>query len=742
MVKAVAEIAVNVPLERLFHYEVPERLQTKLRVGHRVLVPFGPRTTTGVCVGLPATTDIEKLKPIRELLHPDCFFDAHLLAFTRWIADYYQAGWGEVLEAALPPSVRSGATRRQVAWITADRPAEELNATADRVEKKAPVRARLLRLLALEPGPHERSALLQRADAKSGALKWFMDGGWVTLETRDYERTRPNVDLDSLESRSGDELHPDQCRALEAFDAALEKGGFAPFLIHGVTGSGKTEVYIEALRRVFARGQRGLVLVPEISLTPQTVLRFRRGFEGASVAVLHSMLSESERRTEWKAIHRGDAQLVIGARSAVFAPIRELGLIVVDEEHEPSYKQESSPRYSGRDAAVVRAHMLGIPVLLGSATPSLETFANGQSQKYGVMRLPRRVTSHPLPTITTATLDNEFYRSDGSGLISGKLDRLIRKRLQSDEQVLLFLNRRGFATYVHCVRCGYVAHCSECDITLTFHRGESSLRCHYCGQRLAVPPECPDCQMPHLRRSGVGTEKIFHALQERHENARIARLDRDTIRTQDALEETLGKFGRGEYDILVGTQMIAKGHDFPNVTLVGIVNADTGLHFPDFRAAERTYQLITQVAGRAGRGARAGHVIVQTFHPEHYAIRCAVSGDEEEFYRREVEVRQSMGYPPFGFLTKLLVQGKDSDKVENEATRCADLLRQEDSGCQILGPVPAPIAKVQGRHRFQVLVKSNSRTSLHDVVAALRRQSKSRRGGVEVQIDVDPYSML
>ena len=523
---------------------------------------------------------------------------------------------------------------------------------------------------------------------------------------------------------------------------ACDSEEFHSILLHGVTGSGKTEVYLRALREVVASGRRGLVLVPEISLTPQTVLRFRRGLEGQEVRVLHSMLTDAERTRQWRDIQSGRAALVIGARSAVFAPIPDLGLIIVDEEHEPSYKQESSPRYNARDAAVVRARMLGIPVVLASATPSLETYHNAKTGRYQLLEMPERVTSQDLPVITTVTLDGSFYRLNGTGLISQDLDRLIRKCLKKGEQVLLFLNRRGFATYVHCIRCDFVAKCGECDITLTFHRGDNVLRCHYCGFRTPVFEECPECKMPHPRRSGVGTEKLAGELGRRYDAARIARLDRDTVTNHHEMQETLGKFAAGEFDILVGTQMVAKGHDFPGVTLVGIINADTGLQFPDFRAAERTHQLITQVAGRAGRGRKAGRVVVQTYYPEHYAISSAVKGDEREFYRKESEQREALGYPPFGYLAKLLFQGKDAEKVTAHAERVAAVIKSAPEGWRVLGPAPSPIARIQGRHRMQVLIKASARSAIHAALARIEAAAIRKKSGVDQMVDVDPFSML
>ncbi len=746
MLRSIAEVAVNVPLLRLFHYRVPSELAERLELGHRVLVPFGRQTTTGICVGFPEQSQVTVLKPIREILHPDCRFDAHLLQLTRWIAEYYRASWGEVLEAALPPSIRAGKEERAIRVVSAARPSDELLSEGMRLATRAPVQSRLLTFLARNRGPIQQAELLKHAVATPEALHKLVEKGWAIVEeVRGLSPSAADRNASEFEALSGAgkvDLHEGQRTALATIRSAIFAQEFKAILVHGVTGSGKTEVYLRALRDVLAAGKRGLVLVPEISLTPQTVLRFRNGLEGAPVAVLHSMLTGTERAREWRQIQEGRAGVVIGVRSSIFAPIPDLGLIVVDEEHDSSYKQESSPRYNARDVAVMRASMLKIPVILGSATPSLESLHNAQTGKYGLAHMPLRATSHGLPTVVTVPLDGKFYRPDGSGLITDQLDMFVRSRLKRKEQVLLFLNRRGFATYLHCTRCWLVLKCAECDITLTFHKSQDALRCHYCGHSRAVPPDCPDCSMPGIRRTGVGTEKLTAELERRYPEARIARLDRDTASSNNAMRTTIGAFSRGEVDILVGTQMVAKGHDFPQVTLVGIVSADTGLNFPDFRAAERTFQVITQVSGRAGRGAKSGHVIIQTFFSEHFAVRCAATGDFDEFARRELEFRKALGYPPFGRLVKILLQGPVEESVAQEAKDTAEILREKCEGCRLLGPAPSPITKIQGKFRHQILLKSASARALHRTIDHLGNRRPQKRSAVERIIDVDPQSML
>jgi primosomal protein N' (replication factor Y) len=742
MVCQIAEVTVNAPVARSFHYLVPDALAGTVGRGHRVLVPFGRRLTTGVCVGFVEKSEFPELKPIQRLLHPDCRFDEHILELTRWVASYYRASWGEVLEAALPPALRRGSEERRSVVVRAARPAAELVAEAERVERRSPALARVLRFLAAQETAVLRREVLEATDARADALRRAVAGGWAR-EEEVLERPDPYAEeARDLAARVEPELTEAQAAALGAIGEALSAGGFRSFLLHGVTGSGKTEVYLRALRQVLAGGGQGLVLLPEIALTPQTVLRFRQGLPGASVAVLHSMLSAAERTGQWREIQEGKAQLVIGARSAVFAPLAALGLIVVDEEHEPSYKQESSPRYHARDVAVMRARMLGIPVVLGSATPSLESDANASAGKYARLEMLRRATPHDLPVVSLLQLDQDFYRPDGSGLISPQLDELIRRELRAGEQVLIFLNRRGFATFLHCLRCGFVLKCSDCDVAMTYHRREDLARCHYCGVARAAPQRCPDCEMPGPRRSGAGTEKAAEAIAKRYPEARVARLDRDAARTHQALRATVASFGRGEVDILVGTQMVAKGHDFPRVGLVGVLTADTGLHLPDLRSAERTFQLVTQVAGRAGRGKRRGRVIVQTFFPEHYALRFAVAGDYRGFAEKELASRRSLGYPPFGRLVKVLLQGEDEAKVKERAKTTAEALqRGVEAGVQVLGPAASPLARLKGRYRYQALLKSRDSAALRRVLDACEKELRGTKA-VDVTVDVDPQSML
>ncbi len=752
-----AEIAVNAPLGKLFHYLIPPELQGKLDLGHRVLVPFGPRTLAGVIVGFPQEASVKKLKPIKSILQPDCRFDQHLLEFTRWIARYYHASWGEVLEAALPPAIRAIKKKKTVSFVKRQADRDTLLVEAKKCSKRAPNQSKILHHFAQSPEPQRIQQLCDDLEVSRDAFKKLASKQLIEIykdlderqDQRNASRYARKSPLEHEREFPQDELtlHSSQEEALKIIRSSFngELGTPPkPILLHGVTGSGKTEVYLRALKDVLDQGGRGLVLVPEISLTPQTVRRFEENLPGTQIAVLHSMLSSGERAYHWREIQTGKVGLVIGARSAIFSPIPNLKLIIVDEEHEPSYKQESSPRYNGRDMAVLRAKLLNIPVILGSATPAIESYHNAKAGKYELIEMPFRATAHNLPNIIVQELDKSFYRSDGSGLISGPLDYQLKSCLKRGDQAIIFLNRRGFSTFLHCLQCGHVFKCEDCDITLTYHQKEHSLRCHYCDSHYKVPEECPECQFTGLRKSGVGTEKLTSLLESKFPTARVGRLDRDTVKNQQILRATLDSFAKGNLDILVGTQMLAKGHDFPGVSLVGIITADTGLHFPDFRSCERTFQLITQVAGRAGRGERKGKVILQTFFPDHPALQCAVKNDYLGLYEIEKENREFMAYPPFGRLAKILIQHEKQEKAESMAMSIADRLEQLASGkegVEVLGPVQAPISRIQDRHRYHILVKSRDAGELLSIVGSGAVRPDGRLTA-DIIIDIDPQSML
>jgi primosomal protein N' (replication factor Y) len=518
-------------------------------------------------------------------------------------------------------------------------------------------------------------------------------------------------------------------------------------LLHGVTGSGKTEVYLRAIADVMASGRSAIVLVPEISLTPQLAARFRARF-GDRVAVLHSGLGDGERFDEWHRLQSGAARIALGARSAVFAPVRDLGIVVVDEEHDPSFKQEEGVRYSARDVALVRAKRAGVPCVLGSATPSLESYQAARTGRHRLLALPERATPRPLPAVDI--VDLRTHLPDGDALLSAPLAEAIADALAAGDQVILFLNRRGFSTFVVCARCGYVFGCPDCSVSLTYHRGPGQLRCHYCGHQRAVCDVCPSCHTTSVIKKGVGTEKVAAGLAARFPAARVGRLDRDTA-SGLGLTHTLGAMARREIDILVGTQMVTKGHDFPGVTLVGVLCADIGLSLPDFRAAERTFQLLTQVAGRAGRGDRPGRVLIQTYRPDTAAITSVTTHDYEGFFRAEAAARQELGYPPVGHLIALRLDGTDAAAVVATAHRlrqhAAELGQRTGTGVRVLGPTEAPLGRLKGRTRWHAWLRGTDRRDLRRfaraLVEAVAMPDGSRRSaGVRVVVDVDPVSAL
>jgi primosomal protein N' (replication factor Y) len=517
-------------------------------------------------------------------------------------------------------------------------------------------------------------------------------------------------------------------------------GAFRPFLLHGVTGSGKTEVYFRAVEAALACGRGAIVLVPEIGLTPMLVRAARSRF-GGTVSVLHSELSAGERHDQWWRIREGDSRVVVGARSAVFAPVPDLGLVVVDEEHDGSYKQDESPRYHGRDVAVMRARLEACPVLLGSATPSVESHANALRGKYERLLLPHRIGPQGLPSVEIVDR-RAMLRAGGDPILGPTLRDALAARLARREQSLVLLNRRGYATSLLCRECAQEAMCPNCSVSLTLHQGGRSALCHYCGHEAKAPTSCPSCRGAYLRLTGFGTERVAEAVQEALPGARVDRLDRDRASRRGVLAQTLAAFEKGEIDVLVGTQMIAKGHDFPRVTLVGVVDADVGLGIPDFRSAERTFQLLTQVAGRAGRGDTAGEVILQSHMPDHYALGHACAQDYDSFFEREMEFRRTMGYPPVAALVNVIVRATEAPKGAEEAEALARALRASARGrYRVLGPAHAPLARLRNEHRFQVVLKGQ-RPAMREAVksALVARYGAQRWPGVAV--DVDPLSVM
>jgi primosomal protein N' (replication factor Y) (superfamily II helicase) len=605
-----------------------------------------------------------------------------------------------------------------------------------------PAQQRVIETLEETDEPLAFSELLETADVSASVVRTLEKRGLVDVFAREVRRD-PLSHIEQQELNLVT-LNDDQQRALDRIVARIDERQYATFLLHGVTGSGKTEIYIRAMREATRRGMSALMLVPEIALTPVFSRRLR-GIFGDAVAILHSSLSEGERTDEWRRIKDGEARVVIGTRSAVFAPLDNLGIIVVDEEHETSYKQDETPRYHGRDTAIMRAHSARAVVVLGSATPSLESVHNATTGKYEYMRLDTRYGNRALAAVETVDMREVFKRHGKQVTFSDEIKTAMTETFERGEQVMILLNRRGYSSFAMCRSCGDAIHCPNCDVTLTYHRYNQSLQCHYCNYIRPAPRVCPACDGQYIQYVGEGTEQLEAKLRELFPDKSIARIDRDTTRRRGSLEHLLMEFAAGSIDLVVGTQMIAKGHDFHNVTLVGVISVDAGLCLPDFRAAERTFQLLTQVAGRAGRGELRGRVVIQTYHPEHYSLVCAKAQDYDEFYRREIEFRRSMHYPPFNALINICVHDKEFDRANNTATDLAKELRDasRDSMLRVLGPAPAPISRIKGEHRFQILIKARSRARAREALDIAMTKTLARGANPRsISIEVDPVSLM
>jgi primosomal protein N' (replication factor Y) len=735
------EVALPVPLDQSFTYSVPDG--ASLQPGVRVLAPFGARRLAGVVLRLvprPEQMDPAKIKPIQRVMDSQPVISDALLRLSRWIADYYLVPQGEVLAAMLP--LQSTLLHKTRAVLTdAGRAQLDAALAASVLGNAASEEAHLLQRIARRGGLR-----LQTLRAEAPMLNRLRRRGWVRLDqsvdTKDSERESEGA---SLAPEVGEtlQLTREQATALARVRDQIEAGGFGVLLLHGVTGSGKTEVYMRAIEHTLTRNRSALMLVPEISLTPAMVHQFVRRF-GSRVAVLHSGLGDKDRQAQWQRIHSGGADIVIGTRSAVFAPLQHLGLVIVDEEHDSSYKQEEAPRYNGRDVAIVRAQQEHAAVILGSATPAIESRHHAENGKYQLLELESRVQDRPMPATEIVDMRQEFSETGRKSFLSRRLLEEISARLQEHEQVLILLNRRGFSASVMCRSCGKTIECGNCSIALTHHRREARLLCHYCGFARPVPKVCPECSSEHIYFLGEGSEKVEDALHRHFPAARIGRLDRDTARGRGRAEAILNAFQQHELDILTGTQLIAKGHDIHKVTLVGVVSADIGLARPDFRSAERTFQLLTQVAGRAGRGERAGEVIIQTHYPEHYAIRAAAAQDYGQFYKQEMRFRELMHYPPFSSLANVLIRSDSAETAMRLTGRLGRHLEQQSkSGLRILGPAAAPIARLKKTYRYHFLVKATRRSELRRLLVSCRDfAAREKFPATALVMDVDPQSLL
>ncbi len=813
-----ADVALPIPLRKTFLYRLPIAFRNVIKLGARLLVPFGNRSLTGYVVALHTHLDEvsdlpeENIKDALELIDEDPLINDEILRLTKWASEYYLTSWGELLKASLPAGINS--RLEQYARITPEGADEILKLSEDKLLRT--VKAKILKVLSEKDviSVSEIQKMFNRNSVRK-ALKELNERKWISIFNRvvtartkaKFRKTVQLVDLNceeteltsvqrkvislllsvggqmyytdllemaeisssvirTLESKGivqivvqeifrnplntnktinfqDVSLTEDQQNILNKIKTTLQSGTYKTFLLHGVTGSGKTAVYIQSVKEALKLGKSSLILVPEISLTSFFSHRLVSAF-GSQVAVLHSSLSAGERFDEWRRIKSGEAKVVIGTRSAIFAPLESLGLIIVDEEHDSSYRQQETPPYNARDLAVVRAKLANAVVVLGSATPSLESFYNAKTKKYGYLHLPNRIKKRSLPSVEIVDMRNVFAK-EGRVVISKKLLEAIEETAHRNEQSIILLNRRGFSQFVLCSYCGETIRCKNCDITLTYHKNRNLLLCHYCNFQLPKPMNCPFCRSENLSFIGEGTEKVEELIRKSFPKLRIARLDRDNVQKRNELETILRDFSEGKIDMLVGTQMISKGHDFPNVTLVGVISVDNILALPDFRASEKAFQLLTQVAGRSGRGEKKGHVLIQTFHPEHYAIQYASRQNYEEFYHKEAEFRRKLSYPPFAALACVLIQHQDYRHAVSTALAFKTFLQEANVRGQvnIMEISQAPIARIKGKHRLQILVKSQNRRVLHEVLELALIQAEEQNCDLHsINVEVDPASLI
>ncbi len=797
----IAEVIVDVaahPIDRPFDYAVPAELQVLVEPGMRVKVPFGPRKVLGFITALKNTSDfdVSRIKPIHELMDVVPVLNEELLAMAKWMKKQTVCFEIDALQVMIPSALRAKYEKRFVLNAPLEELPEALHpyfdkrpfvrsqdavevygllkkelergtivADTDISQQTAVKKARMIhiadsieKLESIEIRPNAKQQVKLMAYFKenigkvieSSALQKVVGTTLPTIysladkgaaEIRNEELYRDPKLLSDIEKKQNLQLTEAQQSAYDAIDASLNTP--KTFLLHGITGSGKTEIYLQTIEEVLKSGKEAIMLVPEISLTPQMTVRFKERF-GDLVAVLHSGLSAGEKYDEWRKIQRAEVKVVVGARSAIFAPFRNLGLIILDEEHESSYKQDDSPRYHARDMAIWRSEYHNCPVILGSATPSLESYARAQKGVYELLVLEKRAKNQPLPTVNIVDMREEL-RNGNRSMFSVPLAEAIRERLERKEQTVLFLNKRGYSSFVLCRDCGTVMQCPNCDISLTYHRSSELMKCHYCGYDEQVPHTCPECESEHIRFFGTGTQKVEEELAKLVPEARVLRMDVDTTRNKGAHEKILAAFGEGKADILLGTQMIAKGLDFPNITLVGVLSADTTLHLPDFRAAEKTYQLLTQVSGRAGRDKLPGTVFVQSYTPEHYAITLAKDQLYEPFFEQEMAMRRASGYPPYYYVVNVQFTHEDLMTVASYADQSVRFLQSQLSqSTVIIGPSASLIARVNNRYRYQCLIKYKKEPKLADVMQQLIKIYRSEwiKKGATLSIDMNPTSVM
>ncbi|QDP40129.1 primosomal protein N' [Radiobacillus deserti] len=800
----IAKVVVDVPAsqtDRIFDYHIPERFEAAIQEGMRVTVPFGPRKIMGYVLEITDHTELEKVRDIENVLDVTPVLTSELINLGKWMSNHTLSFYISSFQVMLP-QVLKAKYKKELHRLTEEELPDEINRLFDgrdyidfeEVEKSSIKLNRIQRFI--QEGLLEVDYQVDSKETKKFETVIARKGSLTNLEeamidlpkqaTKQWEilkyfsaneieevnqktllsilkttraSLKPLLDKGILQEYKKETyrnpyqrdypkttalpLTDQQQEAKDAIQAQLAKQEHEVFLLHGVTGSGKTEVYLQAIQEVIDRGEEAIVLVPEISLTPQMVERFKGRF-GSYVAVLHSALSAGEKYDEWRKIQRKEVKVAVGARSAIFAPFENLGIIIIDEEHESSYKQDDHPRYHARDVAIYRAKHHHCPVVLGSATPTLESFARAKKGVYQLLSLPDRMNKAAMPEVQVIDMREELHAGNRS-MFSQQLVQAMEERLRKKQQIVLFLNRRGYSTFVMCRDCGHVMECPHCDIALTYHRTQNKLKCHYCSYEESMPSVCPECSSDTIRYFGTGTQKVEEALTKLLPEARVIRMDVDTTRRKGAHEKLLTQFGNHEADILLGTQMIAKGLDFANVTLVGVLAADTMLHLPDFRAAEKTFQLLTQVSGRAGRHSLPGEVIVQSYTPEHYSIQLASTYEYEAFFQQEMQVRKTFHYPPYFYLTLITVSHPNQIKAMEVTKHIVQGLSQSLSEqSTILGPTPSPIARIKNRYRYQCVIKYKNEPKQREILKRILHyyESDIQKNDLLISIDLQPSQLM
>lgn len=740
--KLYAEVVVNIPLQKVFHYRAPPHLQENLKAGMRVRIPFGNKIMTGFCVGFTDTPCTDKIKDLISIIDKEPLIDDIMLKITRWLSSHYCCGWGEAISAVVPPVVRSKIKEKWNTFVRGTPHTLAFNQEAmAQMKTRAPKQAKVLEILLEHPDEISAKEVIRISGCKMPGLRQLAKKGFLTLENKLQDAANTPRNTDQLQQHLT--LTQEQQNAFDTICKRLEGPKPGILLLHGITGSGKTEIYLQTISKVLDQGRKAIYLVPEISLTPQTIQRIKARFN--KVAVLHSSLLGTVHQSQWNDIKEDKVDIVIGARSSIFAPLKNVGLIIIDEEHENTYKQENNPRYNARDIAILRATYDNAMVIMGTATPSLESYDQAIKGNYEKIVLSRRIGERQLPPVDIVDMGEEVRKRRGFNIISQRLQYYMNQSLARKEQVILFLNRRGFAPYINCKRCGFVLKCQRCDIPMTFHKKLNTILCHYCHAETCPPESCPDCLASNINYRGFGTEKIEDEIRNKFPNYQIIRMDSDTMRVRDSHEKALTAFEQGEFQILLGTQMIAKGLDFPNVTLVGVISADTILNLPDFRAGERTFQLISQVAGRTGRGTKGGRVVVQSYNPRHYSITYAAAHDYEGFAGKELEYRKQLNYPPFGKLARIILRSPHENKTKEKSALVAgklkEIARTPGIHLEILGPSPAPVTRINNLFRWHILLKAQNNSSIHNALQDIADMLKPSKG-VQTMVDVDPYMMM